>query len=157
MVLELGGTAPAEDQPVVWRPLAESDASGLADLMLVAYRGSVDDEGEGPDEARSEVLRTFAGAYGPMLWGASFVVEGDVRPTLLSASVITVWQGAPLLAFSLTHPQARRGGLATALIRHSARTLADQGHTRLELVVTRGNAPAERLYDKLGFRDVQQR
>jgi GNAT superfamily N-acetyltransferase len=87
---------------------------------------------------------------------SSFVVDDDLAgPELLSASVITFWQDSPLLAFSVTHPRAVGTGLATALIGQSARALAVQGHARLGLFVTRGNPPAERLYEKLGFRDVE--
>jgi ribosomal protein S18 acetylase RimI-like enzyme len=157
MALDLRRAVAAEHERVVWRPLAEADAPALAELMLAAFRGTPDDEGEDLDQALDEVRRTFAGASGSMLWEASFVVEDEVaRPALLAASVITFWQDRPLLAFSVTHPRAMRRGLASALIRQSAGTLAQQGHTRLDLFVTCGNAPAERLYDKLGFRDVER-
>jgi ribosomal protein S18 acetylase RimI-like enzyme len=157
MSLDLRQAIPEEHDGIAWRPLAESDAPALAELMLVGFRGTVDDEGEDIEGARDEVRRSFAGAHGPLLWSASFVVEEGEGATfaLLSASVITSWQGVPLLAFSVTHPRAMRRGLATALIRQSARTLAGRGHARLDLVVTRGNAAAERLYDELGFRDVE--
>jgi ribosomal protein S18 acetylase RimI-like enzyme len=155
MALDLRNVVAAEHERVVWRPLVESDASSLAELMLAAFRGTPDDEGEDLDQALDEVRRTFAGASGSMLWNASFVVEDEAaRPALLSASVITFWHDRPLLSFSVTHPRAMRRGLATALIRQSACTLARQGHTRLDLFVTCGNAPAERLYDKLGFLDA---
>lgn len=157
MALDLRQALPAEQQLLALRPLVEDDAPGLADLMLAAFRGTVDDEGEDLDQARDEVRRTFAGSYGRLLWNASFVVEGErATPAFLSASVITFWQDLPLLSFSVTHPQAERRGLATALIRQSARTLTGQGYARLDLFVTRGNAPAERLYEKLGFHDVDR-
>jgi ribosomal protein S18 acetylase RimI-like enzyme len=157
MALDLRHALPAEHQPLALRPLIESDAPGLANLMLAAFRGTVDDEGEDLDQAGEEVRRTFSGGYGRLLWNASFVVEGDpTRPALLSASVITFWQDLPLLSFSVTHPQAGRRGLATALIRRSALILAGQGYARLDLFVTRGNTPAERLYEKLGFHDVER-
>lgn len=157
MALDLHQAVPAEHKLLALRPLVESDAPALADLMLAAFRGTLDDEGEDLDQARDEVRRTFAGGYGPLLWNASFVVEDEAAtPALLSASVITFWQDLPLLSFSVTHPRAGRRGLATALIRQSARTLAQQGHARLDLFVTRGNAPAERLYDKLGFHDIER-
>jgi len=157
MALDLRQKLPAEHQLLALRPLVESDAPGLADLMLAGFRGTVDDEGEDLDQAREEVHRTFAGGYGRLLWNASFVVEGEsATPELLSASVITFWQDLPLLSCSVTHPQAVRRGLATALILQSARTLAGQGYARLDLFVTRGNAAAEHLYEKLGFHNVER-
>jgi ribosomal protein S18 acetylase RimI-like enzyme len=155
MALDLQHAVAVEHERAVWRPLVESDAPALAELMLAGFRGTPDDEGEDLDQALDEVRRTFAGASGSMLWDASFVVEDEAaRPALLAASIITFWQDRPLLSFSITHPRAMRRGLATALIRRSACTLARQGHSRLDLFVTCGNSPAERLYDKLGFRDV---
>jgi GNAT superfamily N-acetyltransferase len=156
MALDLRQAVSTEHDLVVARPLVESDAPDLATLMLAAFRGTVDDEGEDIVQAREEVRRTFAGAYGQMMWNSSFVVDDDLAgPALLSASVVTFWQGSPLLSFSVTHTRAVRTGLAMALIGQSARALAAQGHARLHLFVTRGNAPAERLYEKLGFRDVE--
>jgi hypothetical protein len=35
--------------------------------MLESYRGTIDDEGETLDDARSEVRRTFDGDYGTFL------------------------------------------------------------------------------------------
>ncbi len=154
MALDLLRELPEQREAVAGRPLAESDAPALAELMLAAFRGTVDDEGEDIDQARDDVRRTFEGGYGPLLWPASFVIDDGAA--LLSASVITYWKGSPLLSFSVTQPRAGRTGLASALISQSARTLAGQGHTRLELFVTRGNGPAERLYDKLGFREVER-
>jgi ribosomal protein S18 acetylase RimI-like enzyme len=157
MALDLRPVVPARHDFAASRPLEGSDEADLADLMLAAFRGTVDDEGEDLDQARDEVRRTFEGAYGTMLWDASFVVQDEAaRPALLAASVITFWRDSPLLSCSMTHPRAARSGLATALISQSARALAGRGHTRLELFVTRGNVPAERLYDKLGFRDVER-
>jgi ribosomal protein S18 acetylase RimI-like enzyme len=156
MALDLRQTLPAEHQFLTLRPLVESDAPGLAELMLAAFRGTVDDEGEDLDRARDEVQRTFAGGYGRLLWNSSFVVEVEpAKPALLSASVLTFWQELPLLSCLVTQPDAGRRGLATALLRQSAHTLASQGYARLDLFVTRGNAPAERLYSKLGFHDVE--
>jgi GNAT superfamily N-acetyltransferase len=136
------------------RRLDASDEPALAQLMLEAYRGTLDNHGERLDHAHAEVRRTFSGGYGRMLWDASFVIEAEGGQTALaSASVLTLWQDRPLLAFSLTHPRARRRGLAATLIGASARTLGLQGYAQLALVVTRGNTPAERLYEKVGFRE----
>jgi ribosomal protein S18 acetylase RimI-like enzyme len=54
----------------------------------------------------------------------------------------------------MTHPAWKRRGFATGLVHASARVLSTLGYTTLALVVTRGNVPAERLYERLGFKDV---
>ena len=46
------------------RPVRPDDQPALAVLMLAAYRGTADDEGEGPDEATAEIHRLFGGGYG---------------------------------------------------------------------------------------------
>lgn len=154
MSLDLASFPREAAPPLPVRPLVHADAPALARLMFDAYHGTIDDAGEPLEGAVAEVQSTFAGEYGSLMWDASFVAEGAGEgASLASASVITFWKEAPLLAFSMTHPTAQRRGLAAALIRASASALARQGHARLMLVVTAGNTPAERLYEKLGFRD----
>lgn len=142
-------------RPPAARLLRPDDAPALATLMFDAYRGTIDDEGEPLEGAVAEVTRTFEGEYGAMLWDASFVAPSAHDPAALdSASVVTLFRDEPLLAFSMTRPSRARRGLAETLIRASVRSLAALRHSRLVLVVTAGNTAAERLYEKLGFRDI---
>ena len=155
MALSTASVAGDEAAPPGLRTLGPGDAPALATLMLDAYRGTIDDEGESPEGAVAEVSKTLAGGYGPMVWEASFVVPSTDDPRVLdSASIVTLSRDEPLLAFSLTRPEVQGRGLAGRSIRASARSLARLGHARILLVVTAGNTPAERLYEKLGFRDI---
>lgn len=131
------------------RPVTHADVSALVALMFDAYRGTIDDEGDTPDDARAEVRRTLDGAYGDFLPACSFAVEEGGR--MLAATLVTRWQGAPLLAFVMTHPNAKGRGLATYLIQQSSIALLDQGYDELYLFVTEGNVPAQRVYERLGF------
>lgn len=137
------------------RPIEHADIPALATLMFDAYRGTIDDEGGTGDDARAEVERTFDGTYGDLLHGCSFVVEDD--GCMLAATLVTHWQDAPLLAFVLTHPDAKGQGLATYLIRRSINGLLSQGYDELYLFVTEGNAPAQHIYGRLGFTVVATR
>ena len=56
-----------------------------------------------------------------------------------------------LLAFALVAPAWRNRGLGTALLLRSGNRLAAKGETEWTLAVTVGN-PAQRLYERLGFR-----
>jgi GNAT superfamily N-acetyltransferase len=130
------------------RPLAEGDAGEIGALSYAAYRGTVDDEGETPEQQLAEITATFAGKYGTFNAEASFGAwrAGEVG----AATVVTMWKGKPLLAFAVTDPEWQGQGLATHLIRRTARALAAQGRREMTLAVTRTN-PALRLYLKLGF------
>lgn len=125
------------------------DAPAIAELMLAAYRGTIDDEGETPEETLEAVQRMFAGEYGALLWNISEVTERDGR--LASAIICTVWEGRPFVAFTVTAPQYKGQGLARAGLVRAINRLAAAGDPILRLIVTRGNAPAERLYASLGF------
>ena len=121
--------------------------------MLEAYRGTVDDEGATLEDALKETRATLSGRYGSPLLEHSFLVE-ESGEALLCASLVSRFEGAPLLAFSMTRPSHKRQGLASALILESARSLREAGHEKLLLFVTEENLPARKLYEKLGFRVV---
>ncbi len=142
--------APEPDAPPWhWRALRADDQERLAPLLWRAYRGTIDDHGETLGDAASEVQRLYAGAYGRLLLGCSCVFAEAER--MVSAAIVTVHDGAPLLAFSITEPSCQRQGLASALIRASCAGLATAGFAELRLVVTDGNVAAQRLYARLGF------
>lgn len=136
------------------RTVRESDREDLAILLYAAFRGTIDDEGETFADALAEIDRTFAGDYGDLLPDCSFVIErGEF---LASACLIgrSDPHGVPLVVFSMTRPDAQRQGLARFLLQRSIDALLDRGRKRLTLIVTEGNAPAQRLYASLGFRPI---
>lgn len=133
------------------RHVSAGDAEGLAQLMLAAYHGTIDDGGETIDDARAEIQRTLAAEYGTFLPDCSWLV-GD-GGSLRSACIVTYfaeWQ-TPIIAFVMTDPATKGQGVATRLIKRSMNSLLDQGYTRLCLTVTDGNIPAQHVYDMLGF------
>lgn len=126
-----------------------ADAGALARLMLAAYAGGVDDEGEDEAAALAEVHKTFGGDYGAFDAASSkLVARAD---ELLHATWITRWQGRPFVAFAMTAPAAQRRGLARASLIAAMQDLREQGETELRLVVTLANLPARSLYESLGF------
>lgn len=134
------------------RSVKHEDSEALAHLMLAAYRGTIDDGGETLDDARAEVRKALDGGYGAFDFGASELIERGSR--VVSSTIVTHYQGLPMIAFSLTLPEWRRQGLARAGLRRTMHRLALAGHQRVQLAVTSGNTPAERLYGSLGFADV---
>jgi ribosomal protein S18 acetylase RimI-like enzyme len=121
----------------------------LAQLMLAAYRGAADDEGETIAEALQEVDNVLVSADRPFIPEASFVIELDAE--LASASLISLFRGAPLVTHIMTHPRYKRSGLGASALLSSANALREQGWNSLSLYVTDNNAPALALYRKLGF------
>lgn len=121
----------------------------LAHLMLAAYRSAADDEGETLAEALQEVDNVLVSADRPFIPEASFVIEVDA--TLASASLVSLFRGAPLVTHLMTHPHYKRRGLGTSALLSSANALIKQGWSSLSLYVTDSNAPALALYRKLGF------
>src|SRR4051812_22390389 len=121
----------------------------LARLMLAAYRGAADDEGETITEALQEVETVLVSADRPFIPEASFVVEVDAA--LASASLISLFRGAPLVTHIMTHQNYKRRGLGVSALLSSANSLREQGWSSLSLYVTDNNEPALTLYRKLGF------
>ena len=121
--------------------------------MLDAYRGSIDDDGETFVDAQSHVRAILNGEHGDPLLDCSFLALDADWPT--SVTIVTLFRGEPLLAQAFTTPRWKRRGLARALISLSMNALIERGEHVLNLVVTSGNEPAERLYNELGFRPVE--
>ena len=132
------------------RPVTAGDASALGVMMYRAYFNTVDYDGETEAEGIHEVERTFSGAHGDFDWNASSLIE--VGGAVVSAALITRWQGRPFLAFSMTDPTHQRNGFARASLVHAMQALLIRGERELGLFVTASNAPAVSLYSCMGFR-----
>ncbi len=136
------------------RTVTEADAEVLAVLMDDAYRGTIDAEpGQGLDDARGEIASTFSGDYGRFMPDASWVALED--DDVVSAVLVTEFEGAPFIAFTMTRADRKGRGLSTALLGMTFASLADRGAPHVDLVVTAGNEPAERIYASLGFEVVE--
>lgn len=125
------------------------DANFLGELLYDAYKGTQDDEGETIEQARMEARATLAGEYGKVIWNASFVLERNRR--LAGVSLVTMFRGEPLLAFSAVEKESQRCGVASCLIDCSLDALLQENYQNLRLYVTKSNSPAMSLYNKLNF------
>lgn len=152
MELRLQPQTSPRDPPI--RTARNDDKEDLAILLYAAYRGTIDDDGGTFADAASEIDALFGGTYGRFLSNCSFVIEQGEY--IASASLITWWEphNAPLVAFTMTRPESQGRGLARDLLQASMRALFNHGYDRLTLVVTDGNAPAQKLYTSLGFRPI---
>lgn len=133
------------------RPVTEADKDALAALMLEAYRGTIDDDGETLEDALVVVQQHFAGEDGPALNSCSFVIEQDGQA--VAAVLVMLWEktGYPLVSFLMTHPTVKNQGMGRYLLQTCINALLAQGYSDLALFVTQGNLPAQHLYERIGF------
>lgn len=137
------------------KPLEPSDATQLGQLLFAAYKGTIDDDGHGEQESIIEAGETLAGKYGAVIWEASLTAWN--KNELVSATLTTDYEKLrPLLAFAVTKPNWQGRGLATQLIKRTVSQLYINKFEHVFLVVTDGN-PAESIYLRLGFSEVQRR
>ena len=98
-------------------------------------------------------MATEHGDYGLPLrqhWLEAIREDGSAA----SAVICTRFVGVPFVAFTFTSHLDTGRGLATTLVADVASRLSAEGERSLSLVVTVGN-PAERHYERLGFRDAE--
>ena len=132
-----------------FRNVVQGDFEALVELMLDAYEGTIDDEGETIDDATGEVGRFFGGA--PIL-DASFLAEHE--DSVIGACLVSMSGASPIVAYAMTAGEWKAQGLGAALVERSLSALAAAGHSRVTAVITEGNEPSERMAARLGFERV---
>lgn len=122
-------------------------AEALAVLLLDAYRGTTDDEGEGPEEAAVAIAHSL----GTLVPRPSVVlVDDDRRPVAMSFVVVV--HDLHYIDPVATASDRKGQGLGAAAVRASLARLADG--PAVGAVITDGNTPSERLFARLGFERV---
>jgi GNAT superfamily N-acetyltransferase len=137
------------------RPALSGDSGALAKLMIEAYRGTIDDDGETIDDAIREVEGYLAGKHGgqPMLTESRLAFDGD---HLAGACLTGEWQERqqPLIAYVMTHPAWKNRGVGKLVVAAVLEALREQGYGQVRAVISEGNIPSERLLGGMGFRPV---
>lgn len=136
---------PSDTTPIDVREPTEADRPALAALMLDAYRGTIDDEGEGEEEALS-AIDFYLGAC-RREW--SRVVERDDQLIAMCfvIDVEGVWYIDPIAVAASN--KAR--GLGAELVLAVLTLLRESGISEVGAVITDGNEPSERLFSRRGF------
>ncbi len=129
---------------VVTRPPEPGDAEALAQLMLDAYLGTIDYDGENIEDARAEVDEFFSSE--PLL-ACSRVIE--IEGVLAAACLLSTWEGSPLVAYVMTGSSSKRHGLARAVLLDSMDCLRVTQREAFAFI-TEGNTASERLFMGLG-------
>ena len=130
------------------RAPVEADRQAIATLLLDAYRGTIDDEGEGEDEALDAAgyfLSRCVPAY------SLLVVHGE---RVVAVSLVVVVNALHYIDPVATAAAHKGAGLGRAAVAHSIALLSHAGVDEVGAVVTDGNVPSERLFASLGFERV---
>ncbi len=139
---------PANLDPTI-RKLRPADRDALAQLMLDAYVGTIDYEGETLAEAVEEVDDWLRGS--PMLVDSYGAVIGEL---MVSAVLIMALEDLPRITYVVTDPDQKRAGLGRAVVEAALRSLRAAGHQRVILYITKGNTASERLFAAVGARST---
>ena len=133
------------------RPIVPSDRDALAELMLDAYVGTIDYEGETLQEARHEVASWFEEQ--PLLDHSYCAI---VAGQLSSAVLVSERRSMPFIGYVMTRASQKHRGLARLVTQTSLNSLIHGGHERVVFFITAGNTASEALFSSLGARAVPE-
>jgi RimJ/RimL family protein N-acetyltransferase len=137
---------------LVMRRVEPADLLPMAELMLDAYRSTIDYEGETLSEAVAEVQRYFSStAEDPPLLGHSVLLTSGL--TLRCSCLVKQWhyRQCPLIGYIMCHPAWKGRGLAALALAESLHLLKEAGFSQVRAFITEGNVPSERLFLRAGF------
>ncbi len=140
-----------EDNNSDFTSATEANPTQLAELMLEAYRGTIDDEGESLADAELEIKDYLAN--NPLL-DQSLIVENNSSYTSACLVTYLTKQQAPLIAYIMTRPESKRNGHARSILRFALTQLKKAGYQRVLAGITQGNLPSESLFLSLGFKQL---
>lgn len=131
------------------RTPTSADRQALAGLMIDAYVGTIDYEGETPEQALEEVDGYLAeSAY---LETSLLVVSGK---NVEAAAMMAWFEEVPLVAFVMTRAAAKGTGLATVLVDNVVDAVWQTGATEIRAFITEGNLASEIVFTRVGFEVV---
>lgn len=168
-------------QPAI-RPAEADDAADLARFLVMAGGGVYEFflDGLVPDRTAAELLMPgLAGTAGSFSYRQCMVAVLDGRAVGAAHAYPVDWSrgadrsflppdriahmavfdemqdwGSYFLSAVAVLPEARGRGIAARLIDRVERRARDGGFDRISLHVWADNAPARRLYDRLGFEEI---
>lgn len=126
-------------------PVTDAHRDALATLLLAAYRGTIDDEGEDLDDARDAIDHYL----GIIVRDHSIVVTEAGIPVAISFVVVV--GGVHYIDPVAVDPSHKRRGIGRACVVASLRSMADASLSEVGATITDGNVASERLFHGLGF------
>jgi L-amino acid N-acyltransferase YncA len=143
--LSVASPIPSPTRRWTARAVDVTDREQLATVILDAYRGTVDDEGEDHEAALAAVdewLSRLEASH-------SVVPEQDGR--LVAVSFVVNVDGREYIDPVAVGSGRKREGLGRAAVATSLRSLHEVGVREVGAVITDGNTASERLFTSLGF------
>ncbi|MGQ9572520.1 MAG: GNAT family N-acetyltransferase [Dehalococcoidia bacterium] len=135
------------------RLAAPEDRQGFLALAEALYRELGEDR-----PPRGRLVQLFDDTVAPASpFKLLFAVVGDELCGMLSLAIVATTQGAGCFAYVddvFVLEQYRRQGLGAKLMREALEYARKSGCVRVELSARRDNVAARRLYERLGFREV---
>ncbi|NNJ47904.1 MAG: GNAT family N-acetyltransferase [Acidimicrobiia bacterium] len=122
------------------------DRMALADLMMSAYVGTIDYDGETREQAVEEVDGAFADEA---LLRESRVAHRD--GTIHSAVLVSLVDGDAFIGYVMTRADSKNSGLASALLDQSIEAIWTAGYEQVRCFITEGNRPSEKVFARAGF------
>lgn len=131
------------------RTLDASDRDDLATLILGAYLGTIDYEGETIVEAGEAIDDWLDGE--PLMAHSHAAIEND---TIVSATLTMTLDDLPFISIVMTDPASKAKGYGTAVVKATLESLRSQGHDKVAFYITDGNTASEALFNNLGASKV---
>ena len=127
----------SDTSPLIERATSERDLDDVSALEAICFTNPWTRAMLGHEVHESQVARVYVlrdGSLGIAAFCMCWVIADELHINTIAVD-----------------PTKRRAGLATALMRHVMADAASAGATRATLEVRASNAPARRLYERLGF------
>jgi L-amino acid N-acyltransferase YncA len=147
LLTSLSVASPIPSPTHLWtvRAVDVTDREQLATVILDAYRGTVDDEGEDHEAALAAVDDWLSRLESPH----SVVLEQD--GWIVAVSFVVNVAGREYIDPVATVSGRKREGLGRAAVATSLGSLHEVGVCEVGAVITNGNTASERLFTSLGF------
>lgn len=131
------------------RPPTTADRLDLATLMMEAYVGTIDYDGETYDQAVEEVDGAIASEA---LLAESRVAVGI--GIIHSAVLVSLVDDDAFIGYAMTRADAKNRGLASALLDLSMEAIWTAGFEQVRCFITKGNEASEKVFTRAGFKVV---
>lgn len=132
---------------VTVRPPSLEDRMALADLMMSAYIGTIDYDGETHEQAVQEVDGWFD--RDTYLDTSRVAVDGSGE--IVAAVLNSTWDDVAMVGYVMTSGDRKGQGIASALVDMAVHAMLDDGFTEVTAWITEGNLPSEAIFTKAGF------